>query len=384
MPSGRTWDIFCTAVDNYGDIGVCWRLARQLAAEHGLQVRLWIDDLASFHNICPAIVPGREMQHCSGVEVGWWREPFPAVIPAEVVVEAFACNPPPGYVAAMAASAVKPAWINLEFLSAEAWVRGCHGLPSPHPSLPLTKHFFFPGFVAGTGGLLIEQGLAQRRDAFRRSAGEQARLWQALQLPGPRAGELQVSMFCYPQNALAGLLRVWAEGNMPVRCLVPDGIAAHVVAEVFGGSVIPAGTLRRTGSLEVAVFPFLEQDEYDRLLWACDLNFVRGEDSFVRAQWAARPMVWQIYPQRDGAHWPKLQAFLELHGRALPAGPRAAVAAFWQAWNKADESAVQAAWPNLWMHKAELEKHALVWAEELTGRGNLANGLVQFAENLLK
>ncbi|WP_187492385.1 elongation factor P maturation arginine rhamnosyltransferase EarP, partial [Pantoea agglomerans] len=23
-----TWDIFCTVVDNYGDIGVTWRLAR--------------------------------------------------------------------------------------------------------------------------------------------------------------------------------------------------------------------------------------------------------------------------------------------------------------------------------------------------------------------
>ena len=43
-----SWDIFCTVVDNYGDIGVCWRLARQLAAEHGFAVRLWVDDLASF------------------------------------------------------------------------------------------------------------------------------------------------------------------------------------------------------------------------------------------------------------------------------------------------------------------------------------------------
>ena len=159
----RTWDIFCTVVDNYGDIGVSWRLARQLAAEHGLRVRLWVDDLASFRKICPDIVLGQESQHSHGVEVRWWREPFPMVSPADVVVEAFACNPPASYVAAMAARKPKPAWINLEFLTAENWVQGCHALPSPHPSLPLVKYFFFPGFVAGTGGLLAERGLAQAR-----------------------------------------------------------------------------------------------------------------------------------------------------------------------------------------------------------------------------
>ena len=72
MPSKRTWDIFCTVVDNYGDIGVCWRLARQLAAEHGLQVRLWVDDLESFQKICPDIVPARDSQFIRGVEVKWW------------------------------------------------------------------------------------------------------------------------------------------------------------------------------------------------------------------------------------------------------------------------------------------------------------------------
>lgn len=49
-----TWDIFCSVVDNYGDIGVTWRLARQLAAEHDLDVRLWVDDLAAFVRVCPS------------------------------------------------------------------------------------------------------------------------------------------------------------------------------------------------------------------------------------------------------------------------------------------------------------------------------------------
>jgi uncharacterized repeat protein (TIGR03837 family) len=380
----RTWDIFCTVVDNYGDIGVSWRLARQLAAERGLRVRLWVDDLASLRKICPDIVLGLESQHSRGVEVAWWREPFPAVSPADVVVEAFACNPPASYVAAMAARKPKPAWINLEFLSAENWVQGCHGLPSPHPSLPLVKYFFFPGFGAGTGGLLAERGLAPARDRFQGSPVEQARFWEALGLPVPRAGELQISLFCYPHDGVAALLRAWVAGGTPVRCLVPEGTATETLSAFFAAENLAPGAVLRKAGLELRIFPFLEQDEYDRLLWACDLNLVRGEDSFVRGQWAARPLLWQIYPQQAGAHWPKLEAFLGLYCQGLPAPTATAVTRFWRAWNNGDGAAVESAWFGFWEHRVELQAHTLRWARQLTRNGDLANNLAQFCENLLK
>lgn len=384
MPSARTWDIFCTVIDNYGDIGVCWRLARQLAAEHGLRVRLWVDDLASFQKICPDIVAGRDSQHSHGVEVRWWREPFPAVSPADVVIEAFACNPPASYVAAMAARRPKPVWINLEFLSAENWVQGCHALPSPHPSMPLVKHFFFPGFANGTGGLLAEQGLAQARNRFQYSAAEQAHFWEALGLRAPRAGELQVSLFCYPHDAVSALLRAWAAGGAPVRCLVPEGVAQDALSAFFSTTDLSPGATLRKDRLEVRIFPFLDQDEYDRLLWACDLNFTRGEDSFVRGQWAARTLVWQIYPQRDSAHLPKLDAFLGLYCQGLPAEAAAALTRFWRAWNEGDGAAVEATWTGFWEHRLELQAHALLWTVQLAKTGNLANNLAQFCDNLLK
>ncbi|TAK71952.1 MAG: elongation factor P maturation arginine rhamnosyltransferase EarP [Betaproteobacteria bacterium] len=384
MPSTRTWDIFCTVVDNYGDIGVCWRLARQLAAEHGLGVRLWVDDLASFAKICPDIVPGRDAQHSHGVEVRWWREPFPAVRPADVVVEAFACNPPASYVAAMAARQPKPAWINLEFLSAENWVQGCHALPSPHPFFPLVKHFFFPGFVAGTGGLLAEQNLVQTRDRFQRSAAERARFWEVLGVPAPRAGELQVSLFCYPHDGVDALLRAWAAGGTPVRCLVPEGTVTAALTTFFGVEHLAPGAILRKAGLEVGIFPFLDQDSYDRLLWTCDLNLVRGEDSFVRAQWAARPLLWQIYPQKEGAHWPKLEAFLEMYCQGLPAETTAALAQLWRAWNHGDAAAIAPAWTGFWEHRLELQAHAERWAGRLAQSENLANNLARFCENVLK
>ena len=372
----QRWDLFCTVVDNYGDIGVGFRLARQLAAEHGLAVRLWVDDVASFRKICPEIDTGLDAQLVRGVEVRRWTEPFPDVEPAEVVVEAFGCALPQKYVAAMAARERKTVWINLEYLSAEDWVAGCHGLPSPHPSLPLVKYFFFPGFGSNTGGLLAERGLAQRRTEFQRDAAALGAFWRGLDLPLPAREELRVSLFCYENDALSGLFESWAAQAFPVRCLVPEGRVLGQVGAFFGAPEIHAGNVFRKGSLEVHILHFVEQDDYDRLLWACDLNFVRGEDSFVRAQWAARPMVWHIYPQQEGAHWAKIDAFLDAYCADLPPEAAAQLRAFWQAWN-AGEGAGQG-WAGFWQHRDVLEAHARHWAEALTKNGDLAWNLVQF------
>ncbi|TXI17528.1 MAG: DUF2331 family protein, partial [Nitrosomonas sp.] len=166
----RRWDIFCTVIDNFGDMGVCWRLARQLASEHHQTVRLWVDDLNSFAVIAPAINPNASRQIVHDIEIFFWHKPFAAVEPAEVVIEAFACELPESYVIAMLKKNKPPVWINLEYLSAEPWVAEYHAIPSPHPRFALTKTCFFPGFVEGTGGLLREKKLITQRQAFNASA----------------------------------------------------------------------------------------------------------------------------------------------------------------------------------------------------------------------
>ena len=213
----------------------------------------------------------------------------------------------------MAAREPKPVWLNLEYLSAEDWVEGCHKLPSPHPSLPLTKYFFFPGFTEKTGGLLLERDLLARRDAFQSDAAAQERYWRSLGVPERVAGELRVSLFGYENEAMDDLLRAWEQGTQPVTCLLPEGRSLPQVAAFFGQPAGKAGDVWQRGQLRVHVLPFVEQERYDELLWACDVNFVRGEDSCVRAQWAAKPFIWQIYPQHDGVHLEKLQAFMNLY-----------------------------------------------------------------------
>jgi uncharacterized repeat protein (TIGR03837 family) len=218
-----------------------------------------------------------------------------------VLIEAFGCDPAPGIVSLFAkqrhGAGTDNRWINLEYLSAEPYVERLHGLPSPvfrEPGAGLTKHFFYPGFTTATGGLLREPDLMARRDRFDRKA------WLAQQ-GIPWRGERLISLFCYEPPALEDLLAQLQDASQPTRLLVTAGRAT---------AALPAGPAER-GALSISWLPYVSQPDFDHLLWACDLNFVRGEDSLVRALWAGAPFVWQIYPQDDDAHHNKLDALLD-------------------------------------------------------------------------
>lgn len=372
------WDIFCKVVDNFGDIGVTWRLARALAGDHHHAVRLWVDDWEAFSRLCPRARAVSGRGDIDGIEVRQWREPFPEVAPAENVIEAFGCELPPGFLAAMAASDPKPLWINLEYLSAEPWVTGCHRLSSPHPRLPLLKHFFFPGFGPGTGGLLREPGLLAARDRFQADAGAQAAFLRTLGVDGVPAGTRVVSLFAYENPALGALLEAWAESDEPTLLLVPEGRVVASVARHFGRAAAALGSRIGDRALDVRILPFVDQDAYDRLLWACDLNFVRGEDSFVRAQWAGRPFVWHIYPQDEEAHRVKLDAFLDLHAQGLDERASSALRGFWQAWNGWGD--VASNWTHFCAARAQLLAHEKRWALTLAASRDLTSSLVQFSK----
>lgn len=290
------WDIFCKVIDNHGDVGVCWRLAVALASA-GETARLWIDEPSALKWMAP--------DGCEGVTVIVWKKQVAAEQLAapgpDVLIEAFGCDPAPGVVALFAQqhhdSGIGNRWINLEYLSAEPYVERLHGLPSPvfrEPAAGLTKHFFYPGFTAATGGLLREPELMARRERFDRAA------WLAQQ-GIPWQGERLVSLFCYEPAALSDLLAQLQSAGQPSRLLVTAGRAA---------AALPVGPAQR-GALSISWLPYMSHQDFDHLLWACDLNFVRGEDSLTRALWAGAPFVWQIYPQDDDAHHNKLNALLD-------------------------------------------------------------------------
>ncbi len=377
----KSCDIFCNVIDNYGDIGVCWRLARQLTHEHGIAVRLWVDDLSSFHRLCSEVDVTKEQQVCQGIEVRHWLSAFPEIEPAHLVIEAFACQLPASYIEAMAAQTRQPVWINLEHLSAEDWVAGCHGLPSPHPSLPLTKYFFFPGFTPDTGGLLLEDDLMARRDAFQLDPLQQQAFWQSVGVEMPSSHTLKISLFCYENSAIEAMLLAWSQSVIPILCLMPEGRALTQVAEFFGLSQVLPGKTYTQGRLQLRVLPFMEQQRYDELLWACDINFVRGEDSFVRAQWAGKPFVWHIYPQQDSAHIEKLRAFLKLYCAGLPPDVAQSMQNFWARWNVENSSeqpaflGIAQVWNDFLKHESVLRQHAQSWAQQLSANSLVLNVL---------
>ena len=311
------WDIFCRVIDNHGDLGVCWRLSCDLAAR-GQQVRLWVDDASALQWMASGALQGE----VPDVRVLPWTQPIdPALLaslPASNVwVEAFGCEIAPEFIAACACpssaggrfdSTSMPTWINLEYLSAEPWVERMHALPSPvqhGPAAGRTKWFFYPGFTRHAGGLLREQDLAARQQAFDGAAWLQAQGIDA-------RGERIASLFCYEPPPLGALLRQLDTATTPTHLLVTAGRAARAVARCLEDENDLQRLSGQREQLSLSYLPHLTQRAYDELLWACDVNFVRGEDSLVRALWAGAPLVWHIYPQpEDDAHHAKLGAFLD-------------------------------------------------------------------------
>jgi len=351
------WDIFCRVIDNYGDIGVCWRLARQLAAEHGRRVRLWVDDPASLQPLCPAVDANVDGQLCSGVEIRHWSDTALFNRSAEVVIEAFACDLPAPYLEAMASANPKPCWINLEYLTAESWADGCHGIASPHPSLPLVKYFFFPGFSGACGGLLREKNLLGERDRTLSGTGGN--------------NEIEISLFCYDTAPVGALIDSFAKMPKPVTCHVPPGKPLAAVSQYLGG----AGPWR-CGNASIRPTPFMPMDDYDRLLWRCDVNFVRGEDSFVRAQWAGKPFVWQIYRQDEDAHLVKLDAFLDLYCVGMDEKLETVVREMFLVWNTGGN--IESAWANFIANYADIARHNSNWVNTQAALPDLASALVKF------
>lgn len=326
----RRWDVVCRVVDHYGDAGVCLRVARALASLPGRDVRLLID--------CPAVVlaliqplPAGSSETTwhdrSGVVISRWDAPPREV---DVVLETFGGDLPPALLADLqarrAAGRRVPVWLNLEHLSAEGWVEGCHGLPSPLAH-GLRRWFLFPGFSAQTAGL---PGPQQRLPAWpaglerlvrgdggnsgsgttgrpRGRPGGSAEPDNGVAPNPARAPALIGSVFCYCDSPLPAMLDAMQHGPRNVRLLVPAGMPGDLGGRELGAQ---PGSTWHGGSLTLVRMPFVDQDVYDTLLAACDFNIVRGEDSFVRAQWAARPLLWAAYRQTDDAHQPKVEAWL--------------------------------------------------------------------------
>ena len=393
------WDLFCRVIDNHGDLGVALRLSRQLV-QAGQRVRLWVDEPSALRWMAPDLVlpppllpasesaaadeqplattaehgagtpdapmpttPGAPHAHAPThtpcITVLNWESAITGgslqlLTLADVWVELFGCELPQAFVAHGVAQAqatgLRPLWLNLEYLSAEAYVARSHGLPSPIGSGPAqswTKWFFYPGFTPDTGGLMRSHvagdgswapaSARTHLDADADGDGDGDGDGDASVAPDGSGSaslpRLRTTLFCYEPRALPGWLMLMNQAPtlaldwrvMPGRpaaafqaALQASGAApgANQDASTDGASRANANASHALpgGPHRVHWLPHMTQAEFDAELAQAELNFVRGEDSLVSALRAGKPLVWHIYPQDDDAHIAKLMAFLRWLG----------------------------------------------------------------------
>ena len=380
--------IFCSVIDNYGDAGVAWRLARQLRDDFGKDVILWIDDPGTLAAFAPEVRADAEIQRLGRLILRRWNRPQPdahdreALAHIDVAIEAFGCGLGEPWLEALASRHLPPCWIHLEHLTPESWAEEVHGLSSPHPRLPLTAWFFVPGFTRRTGGLLRERTLLEQRDRFQGDPEQIARFLA-------RIGQVEtvetqrITLFCYADAELDAF-RAWlASAPRATSVFVPPGQPRQALAR----SGLELGTralaLPGTPHVRFVPLPMLAQDDFDRLLWSCDFNWVRGEDSFVRAQWSGRPFLWHPYRQERNAHLLKLDAFLDHYLADAPAALGDSISRLFQRSNRGEETAQD--WDGLWQQRDLWQAHCRRWCHHLARQEDLCTRLLDFiARNAIK
>ena len=356
----KSIDIFCTVIDNYGDIGVCWRLAKQMALEYNIVTRLYVNNIKAFQTIIP------EPDDCVEVKI-WGQDEF-EYIASDIVIEAFACQLPQHVITDMAVK--KSIWIDLEYLTAENWAISCHAIPSPHPSVNLTKILFFPGFDDLTGGLIRENDLFSRKNVFISDKIAQNKWRSKHFIPEINENTLDISLFCYKTAPIDDFLYGLSNLGRKFRILRPSPTLNLPQIE------------RKSDKIEIINIPFLSQYDYDYLLWTSDVNFVRGEDSFVRAQFAGKPFIWNIYVQEKNAHLIKMAAFLNRIKPFYDESSFESLANLHDLWNEGGRNKTIDT-KDLWALNLQSLigniSNACAWADYLVNQSDLCSRILKFA-----
>ena len=279
-------DIFCEVIDNYGDVGVAYRLARELKRIYpNKELRFIINQTEELNLI----------KKNDDIIVIDYKDVDEIEQPADLVIETFACNIPEIYMDK--ALKTSKLMINLEYFSSEDWVDDFH-LQESFLGGNLKKYFFIPGLSEKSGGIILDKEFLDRKNKV-----QENREYYLKQFNIDEKYDLIISVFSYEKN-FDNFLKTLQKLDKKVLLLLLSEKTQKNFIKYFDNNDY-------YDKIKAVKLPFFTYDKYEKLLALCDINLVRGEDSFVRALLLAKPFLWHIYPQDENAHIIKLESFLE-------------------------------------------------------------------------
>lgn len=360
-------DLFCDVIDNFGDAGVCWRLARLLTKEKGHRVQLFINRPETLQALAPNLNSSNLPQTLGNIVVMHWNECLKCT-PGDVVIETFGL--PAARRIRKENRGKKPSSaMDQSGIPLGRRLGGRMPLPAFASSVSSRAEvLLLPGRHEKTGGIMIEKDLLAAQNAFEQHRSE------FLQNLGLQQSVFTVFVFCYPEAPLEHFYEALSKDAREVNVLIPKSAAAGKWLKLCEDNL--------SETIHTRVLPMVPQENFDQLLWCADSLIIRGEDSFVRAQLAAKPFIWNIYPQTESTHIKKLKAFASRltssYGELQPLWLEMNIA-----WNERPEE-IPRLWPQWRNSTEELSICAQSWRNDLIAIGSLSENLCKFIELKLK
>ncbi len=302
-------DIFCEIIDNFGDIGVVYRISKELKKIfQNVRIRIVLNRLEEFKAINKKVkdVDYQEIDGLICVTEKYVKENMESFGVSDVFIEAFGCNVPEEYV--KAAKENSKLWINLEYLSGEKWIEDFHLCESLIDSKTLKKIFFMPGFSEKSGGVIIDSGFLERMKYGKENRDEVfKKYFKDFDLKDKFIG----TVFSYEKN-FENLLETLKNYEKETVLLLMGEKTQKSFSEILKKNLTEDyGNIVKYGKITMIYSDFFSQEEYEEIISASDFNFTRGEDSFVRGIVLGKPFMWHIYLQEEKAHMDKIKAFTE-------------------------------------------------------------------------
>lgn len=356
--------VLCKVVDNYGDVGVVYRLIRQLnRIRPEVNINLVIDDLTSFNKLNDRIIPKKSFQKIDEYSVYDWNnfdfcyERFKENDgeKLEIILECFQCGRPDWMEKILFEDKLERTVniLMIDYLTAEDYAEDFHCLNSLTRSSKVKKINFMPGFTNKTGGLTLDEQ------------------WET---PVVRDENGPTLIFTYERN--------W---DSLVRALNKSDIDKVFVAqgrgfESFMESVCRVGDRKSIYN----ALSYLNQTDWDKMFKNCSLLFIRGEESMSRACLSGIPFVWHAYPQSDEYQLVKVKALLKRMEKYFTPEDFSLISKVWIYINtpekEIEESDIENALFEFIMARNKIEYGFKDFAADLRKNGDLATNLMTFIE----